>query len=895
MRRWPWHCYPDVALDPRKAPTAAATVAGDDRGRCLLTRCTHLGLVAAVGENTVASLATTELNFQISRAALVSAGVYTTAAAMMGRHLLASPATTIAGDVGDPVLNAAILAWNARVIPWTDAWFNFPGFHPATNALTFSEHLLGVSVIASPLHWITGDAIVAYNLTLLLGYVLSGLAMFALVSRLTGSALSAFVAGAAFAFAPYRAAQLPHIQVGIVFWAPLSLLGLHRYLDTGRRRWLALFGACWALQGAANGYFLVFFSVLVGLWIIWFVVMPRRWRDLWTIAATLALAVLPLLPILARFASAHAHYGLSRPPEEVAGFGADIAAVFCASRHLALWDWLQVACRPEGDLFPGLTLVLLCAFGAVAVRSHNSRAVAREQRRRGPWLTLIIVGALLLLGSAIMSIWSPQPWNMSSSSVGKPLLRGVMLLVLGVLWWTMLPRVVRRTSVSARWMTAIRRAVGYPLFTAAVMFIAAAISVAVLGPWQAAVEPFDLSSIVSIPAIAAILVGMALWLQRGESAGEVPSVPGFYIFAALATWIISWGPAPVVNGTPILAQGPYAWLMLMPGMDSLRVPARFWMMTVLCLSVLAGFAAHALLRRRSRTVGATFAAVVVAGFLADGWATVPAARVLPPPPDAEVLRDGVVLTLPLGSNRDIDINAQLMAVTGGWKSVNGFSGYEPFHYGQLRRASSDEDPHLFAAFVRRGDLHVVTAPNAGRLVDLVERQPGVVHVGGADGWRQYRIPRRGAHSPAAVTGSPLPIRAVSASCSAEMLPLLTDGDWTTRWHCGPQTAGQALTVDLGAVTTVAAVVPALGDFRTDQPRRLAVELSIDGLEWREVRNGDVRIEMLEAEIEAPLRNRVVVPFAPGQARYVRLRQTANDDVFYWSIAELEVWSGTLIR
>jgi hypothetical protein len=848
-----------------------------------------------VGENTVTSLATTELNFRISRAALVSAVVYTTAAAMMGRHLLASLATTIAGDVGDPVLNAAILAWNARVIPWTDAWFNFPGFHPATNALTFSEHLLGVSVIASPLHWITEDAIVAYNLTLLLGYVLSGLAMFALVSRLTGSALSALVAGTAFAFAPYRAAQLPHIQVGIVFWAPLSLLGLHRYLETGRWRWLALFGACWALQGAANGYFLVFFSVLVALWIIWFVVVPRRWRDLWMIAATLAFAVLPLLPILLRFVSAHEHYGLSRPPEEVAGFGADVAAVFCASGHLALWGWLQVACRPEGDLFPGLTLVLLCAFGAVAVRSRRSWPIVQEQRRRGRWVTLIIVGALLLLGSATISIWSPQPWNISSSSVGKPLLRGLVLLVLGVLWWAMLPRVVRQTSMSAGTMTAVRRAVGYPLFTAALLFVAAAISVAMLGPWQAAVEGFDFASIVSIPAIATILVGIALWLQRGASAGQVPSVPGFYMFAALATWIISWGPAPVVNGTPILAEGPYAWLMLMPGMDSLRVPARFWMMTVLCLSVLAGFAVHTLVRRWSSTVAATFAAVVVAGLLADGWATVPAARVLPPPPDAAALRGGVVLTLPLGSNRDIDINAQLMAVTGEWKSVNGFSGYEPFHYGQLRRASSDEDPHIFAAFVRRGDLHVVTAPNAGRLVHLVERQPGVVHVAAADGWRQYRIPSPGTRSPAAVTGSPLPIRAVSASCSSEMLPLLTDGDWTTRWHCGPQTAGQALTIDLGAVAMVTAVVPALGGFRTDQPRGLAVELSVDGLEWREVRNGDVRTEMLDAEIEAPLRNRLVVPFAPGAARYVRLRQTAKDDVFYWSIAELEVWSGTLSR
>ena len=44
---------------------------------------------------------------------------------------------------------------------------------------------------------------------------------------------------------------------------PLAMLGLHAYVDTGRRRWLALYGAAWMLQGAANGYALVFLSVVV--------------------------------------------------------------------------------------------------------------------------------------------------------------------------------------------------------------------------------------------------------------------------------------------------------------------------------------------------------------------------------------------------------------------------------------------------------------------------------------------------------------------------------------------------------------------------------------------------------------------------------------------------------
>ena len=84
-----------------------------------------------------------------------------------------SPA--IASDAGDPILNAAILAWTSAQVPWTDAWFQFPIFHPAPDALTLSEHLLGISMIATPIYWMTGNPLIAYNLTLLLVVIRLGL------------------------------------------------------------------------------------------------------------------------------------------------------------------------------------------------------------------------------------------------------------------------------------------------------------------------------------------------------------------------------------------------------------------------------------------------------------------------------------------------------------------------------------------------------------------------------------------------------------------------------------------------------------------------------------------------------------------------------------------------
>jgi hypothetical protein len=826
------------------------------------------------------------------RPVLASAAVYAAATAAMGKDLLASPGSVIGADIGDPMLNAAILAWNARTVPWTDTWFNFPAFHPATDALTFSEHLLGVSVLASPVYWMTGNAVVTYNVTLLLGYVLSGLAMFVLVRRLTGSAPAAFLAGAAFAFAPYRAAQLPHIQVGIVLWAPLALLGLHAYLETGGRRWLVLFGVCWMLQGAANGYFLIFFSVLVGLWVLWFVIVPRRWRALRSIAVALALAALPLAPILARYVSAHSHYGLFRPHSEIVGFSADISAVLCASSHLAVWGWLQAACRPEGELFPGLTMAVLCGVGLclaswrrIGARHWQDTLRARSGR--------LVAGALLTAAALwIVSAasWDLGPLRASSSSVVKPLWRGLALLAIAGVGWKSLPAARRRG-----WAHSTVRSLGIVLwlvFGVAAAFMLSALSVAVAGPWQWSAEPMQIRAALSALSLLVALAALALVCHGSASAPELRRVRGFYVVAAVVTWVLALGPSPSLAGEPVLPQGPYAWLMLLPGVDGLRVPARFWMMATICLSVVVGFIAAVLFQRQGSRVSTVLASLGALAFMADGWAAIPAAPLLPAPPKADLLRGGVVLTLPLGSNRDIDIAAQFAAVTGGWVSINGFSGYEPVHYDRLRLGSRNGDPVIFSPFRARGDLHVIVAENAGPLRRLVEEQPETVVVAENERWRQYRMARRGRLPPQEPSGNNVAIASVSGSCSDQMLPLVIDRDYGTRWECGPQRPAQEIIVDLARTATVGTVVPALGRFSTDYPRHLRVETSIDGASWQTAWDGGVVAEAIEAEFVDPATNRLVVAFAPRPARYVRLRLMSGDDVWYWSIAELEVWSGS---
>jgi hypothetical protein len=688
------------------------------------------------------------MNDNARRGAWASALVYVALTAVMGRHVLGSLGTMVAGDNRDSMLNAAILAWNANSVPWSDAWYQFPIYYPLSDALTFSEHLLGLSIIATPLYWMTGNGLAAYNLTMLLTYPLSALAMYALIWRLTRSAPAAFLSGLAFGFAPYRAGHLGHIQLLAVFWAPLALLGLHEYVETRRRRWLLLFGVGWALQGAANGYLLVYFSVLIGFWVLWFLVARRRWREAALVAGAGAAAVLPLLPIIYRYVTAHARYALSRGPGEQAFYGADITAPLCPPPGLTFWGWLGGNCRPEGELFIGPTLVALCFVGAWATR-----------RRQDP------------------------------------------------------------------------------------------------GDHQA--------------------------LHHSSSAA-------FYALAAVAAWALSWGPAPRFRGVLVLSGGPFAWLGVLPGVDQLRVPARFWMVTLLSLSILLGLLVAAMLKRRS--AGASAAIVVAAslGLALDGWMTIPAAALPPPAPNPKILPGKVVMTLPIGAE---DSTAEFRAVVGGWSVANGASGYFAPHYTTLWDASDRADPIVFAPFLSRGDLHVVVDENKPALVDLVERQAGVEETGRGGGRRQYRIPRRGTVTRGTPGGERRPIASVSASCAREPAAWAIDGDGSTRWQCGLQTSDQAFTIDLGVVTTAGALVHALGAYRNDYPRHLIVETSIDQMDWQEAWNGDVLAPVFEARVRDPQSIRFVVPFAPRPARFVRLRQVGRDEEWYWSIAEVEVWSG----
>ena len=173
------------------------------------------------------------------------------------RHL-----STGVNDLGDPLLNTWTLAWVAHILPaHPSQLFNANIFYPETGTLAYSETLLAPAMLVAPVLWLGGDPILAHNLLMLAGYLLSGLAMYVLARSLTSHRGAALVAGAVFAVYPYRIEAYAKVQLQLAFWVPLALLAIHRLRFRPNVRTGALAGLFAALQMYSCVYYGLFEGV----------------------------------------------------------------------------------------------------------------------------------------------------------------------------------------------------------------------------------------------------------------------------------------------------------------------------------------------------------------------------------------------------------------------------------------------------------------------------------------------------------------------------------------------------------------------------------------------------------------------------------------------------------
>jgi hypothetical protein len=577
------------------------------------------------------------------RSAWCAAAWYVAATIALTWPAAAGLTRNIPWDLGDSMLNAWILGWNAdhllRALSgdwgalhgfWTA---NIFGHEPLT--LAYSEHLLALTVQILPVYALSGNLILCYNLLFLSTFVLSGLGTYLLVRDLTLSPRGAFIAGLVYAFALYRIGQYSHLQVISSQWMPFALFGLRRYFVHRRARALVGASAALVMQNLSCGYFLFYFSPFVLAYALFEIGSRGLWRDR-TVWVGLSLAAVGVgaftVPFLLPYLELRALGQRARPLSEVVQYSADVYSYLTAHwAHPIYGDWLRVWDKPEGELFPGLVPLALAGLGLGAHLRPLWRASRRAPDDRPRWEARLTT--TVLVGAAAITL-------LIALSGGGGVLLG---------------------SLRLRARSPLR-----PLL------------------------------------LALVALGVAAWRSarvRAFLRGVPGSALAFYSGALAVSALLSLGPMPEVLGQTMPEAGPYMWLYRhVPGFDGLRVPARYGMQVMLFLAVLAGYGVREIEQRTRRAglVGLAVATLVLVEANAapidvnstpepDGFIK-PPAQLVPGPGTLDIYRevqrlpeDVLLAEFPFGE-WSYELRYMYYSTTHWRRLLNGYSGNFPDSY-----------------------------------------------------------------------------------------------------------------------------------------------------------------------------------------------------------------------
>ncbi len=345
------------------------------------------------------------------------------------------PASVKMGGGADPSLYVWTIGWGTHALttaPW--AAFNANIFFPYQHTLAYSENLLGSALLVLPVMWVTGDALVATNVTAVLSVLICGLGGYFLARTLGLSPVAAFLCGLIFAFTPPRFARLGQLHLTAVQWVPFAIAFMYRYLDQGHARHLRWALAFFSLQAFASGHgaalLVLAFAIMFVFHLRWGLPLKpvERLKD---VGIPGALALLPAALAFIPYWLARRDVPLERIHDDV---GVTWSSYVSSPTHvhqavlgwLPDWGWLQEA--PDAYLFPGILTVLLAACALA-----YGRRFADTARERWVYVAMVVVTWWLTIGPPF-SIWRWLYWMPGLNFIRVPS-RFTMLgvLALGVL------------------------------------------------------------------------------------------------------------------------------------------------------------------------------------------------------------------------------------------------------------------------------------------------------------------------------------------------------------------------------------------------------------------------------------------------------------------------------
>ncbi len=317
------------------------------------------------------------------------------------------PASRVLLDAPDTHLYIWTLAWDAHAfINNPFGIFDANIYYPLPNTLAYSENLIGSAIVAAPIIWLTGDAMLAMNLVALSATCLSGLGAYLLARRLGIGALGAVLAGIVFAFAPARFFRMSQIHLVAMQWIPFSLAYLHAYFDSKRARDLHLAIGFAVLQVLCGGHGAVFLGVAGAAFVAYRLVrgeplaLVNRIRD---VGVTGVLLLVPVAMMVWPYRRVQQEMGLRRTLEN---WTVTPESHLASPSHvhqfvLSLFSDVKFHEHATAYLFPGILPVLLAAAALLVPREKSL------QQRHVVFYAVLAVVSVLLFIDGPLALW---PW-----------------------------------------------------------------------------------------------------------------------------------------------------------------------------------------------------------------------------------------------------------------------------------------------------------------------------------------------------------------------------------------------------------------------------------------------------------------------------------------------------
>jgi hypothetical protein len=544
-------------------------------------------------------------------------------------------------DHHDPRVFSWVMATNAeRLFSEPMTLYHGNVLYPHGSTVTYSEPLFVPGIVYTPVYLATRNPVLAYNLTLLAFWALSGWALFVLAYSLTRSQGAALVAALAFTLCPYRIEYYLEFQMHLVFGIPLAFYGLHRFLVTQKWRPLWIAAAGFLLTALSTLYYAIILALALATFTLVYMLLHWsgwRWSTLGKVGVAGAVQAVILAPFLWPYVRTRSELGFERVLAQLPAWHSADILTYLETRSTRLYR-SPFLTDTETVLFMGFVttaLVLLMILGLRAKKSgtpaveeavdiqteagrieDSGQAASARAGERGRWTVLGPLGPLAvgLLSIVITALWRP--------AVGSP---GWYLPLVGALF--------------------------------ALIFGLAGFAAEGWRRWRQGITGREITTQEWVLAL--------LYLT--------------FLFFAL-----SLGPAVRFAGQPV-GEGLYGYAYIaLPFLRAIRVLTRIGVIVVFALSLLAAFGAARLAERFKERVPTayTFAALCLV-ILVEFWSAPLAYAPAPWPPPmpayerlAELEEGTAVLEVPLYADKP-DANEMLSSLYYRKFLVNGVSGFVP--------------------------------------------------------------------------------------------------------------------------------------------------------------------------------------------------------------------------